>query len=63
MGRSSGLTRSGVARLFAIEFALLGLVGAFLGALGACTLAWTFFEHVLDLATGEKSFALRRAKR
>jgi len=44
-----GLTRSGVARLFALEFALLGLVGAFLGALGACTLAWAFFEHVLEL--------------
>ncbi|MFN0008633.1 MAG: ABC transporter permease [Planctomycetota bacterium] len=47
-----GLTRSGVARLFALEFALLGLVGAFLGALGACTLAWAFLEHVLALDAG-----------
>jgi len=47
-----GLTRSGVARLFAIEFALLGLVGAFLGALGACTLAWAFLERVLELDAG-----------
>lgn len=47
-----GLTRAGVARLFALEFALLGLVGAFLGALGACALAWAFLEHVLELDAG-----------
>lgn len=44
-----GLTRGGVARLFALEFALLGAVAGFLGALGACTLAWAFLEHVLEL--------------
>jgi putative ABC transport system permease protein len=44
-----GLTRAGVARLFALEFALLGLVGGLLGALGACALAWAFFEYVLEL--------------
>jgi putative ABC transport system permease protein len=43
-----GVTRAGVARLFAVEFALLGLVAGLLGALGACALAWAFFEHVLE---------------
>jgi putative ABC transport system permease protein len=44
-----GLTRAGVARLFALEFALQGFVAGFLGALGACALAWAFLEHVLEL--------------
>jgi len=46
-----GLTRGGVARLFALEFALLGALAGFLGALGACALAWGFFEHVLELGS------------
>jgi putative ABC transport system permease protein len=44
-----GQTRAGVARLFALEFALQGFVAGSLGALGACTLAWAFLEHVLEL--------------
>ncbi|HEX6882506.1 MAG TPA: FtsX-like permease family protein [Planctomycetota bacterium] len=44
-----GQTRAGVARLFGLEFALQGFVAGFLGALGACTLAWAFLEHVLEL--------------
>lgn len=44
-----GLTRGGVARLFALEFALLGAVSGFLGALGACALAWAFLDRVLEL--------------
>jgi putative ABC transport system permease protein len=44
-----GQTRAGVARLFALEFALQGLVAGFLGALGACALTWAFLEHVLEL--------------
>ncbi|MSR62829.1 MAG: FtsX-like permease family protein [Planctomycetes bacterium] len=43
-----GVTRGGVARLFALEFALLGGVAGLLGALGASALAWAFFEHVLE---------------
>ncbi|HEU5319465.1 MAG TPA: FtsX-like permease family protein, partial [Methylomirabilota bacterium] len=46
-----GVTRGGVARLFAAEFALLGLAGGLLGALGACVLTWAFFEHVLELGS------------
>jgi len=47
-----GVTRAGVARLFALEFALLGLVAGVLGSAGASALAWGFFEHVLDIRTG-----------
>jgi putative ABC transport system permease protein len=46
-----GVTRAGVARLFALEFALLGAVAGTLGALGAVLLAWAFFEHVLELGS------------
>jgi putative ABC transport system permease protein len=46
-----GVTRAGVARLFALEFALLGLVAGVLGAAAASTLAWAFFEHVLELGS------------
>jgi putative ABC transport system permease protein len=46
-----GLTRGGVARLFALEFALVGLVAGLVGALGASALAWAFFEHVLELGS------------
>ncbi|MEQ1893541.1 MAG: FtsX-like permease family protein, partial [Planctomycetota bacterium] len=44
-----GVTRAGIARLFALEFALVGLVAGVLGSLGASLLAWAFFEHVLEL--------------
>jgi putative ABC transport system permease protein len=47
--KALGQTRAGIARLFALEFALQGFVAGFLGALGACTLAWAFLEHVLEL--------------
>ncbi len=46
-----GLTRAGVARLFALEFALQGLVAGLLGAAGASVLTWAFFEHVLELGS------------
>ena len=46
-----GVTRGGVARLFALEFALQGLVAGGLGALGAVALSWAFFEHVLELGS------------
>ncbi len=46
-----GVTRGGIARLFGLEFALLGCVAGLLGALGACALAWAFFEHVLELGS------------
>ena len=46
-----GVTRAGVARLFALEFALIGLVAGLLGSAAASTLAWAFFEHVLELGS------------
>jgi putative ABC transport system permease protein len=49
--KTLGVTRGGVARLYAVEFALVGLVAGVVGALGACVLAWAFFEHVLDLGS------------
>ena len=46
-----GVTRSGVVRLFAIEYALTGAVAGAIGALGALTLSWAFLEQVLELET------------
>jgi putative ABC transport system permease protein len=46
-----GVTRAGVARLFALEFALVGLVAGLLGSAAAAALAWAFFEHVLELGS------------
>ena len=43
-----GVTRAGIARLFALEFALVGAVAGVLGSAGACLLAWAFLEHVLE---------------
>lgn len=47
--KTLGLTRGGVARLFGLEFALIGLVAGAIGALAAFGLAWAFFELVLEL--------------
>jgi len=47
--KTLGVTRAGVALLFATEFALAGLLAGGLGALGACALTWGFFEEVLEL--------------
>lgn len=44
-----GVTRAGIARLFALEFALVGAVAGVLGSAGACLLAWAFFEQALEL--------------
>jgi putative ABC transport system permease protein len=49
--KTLGVTRGGVARLLALEFALVGLVAGLVGALGAAALAWAFFEHVLELGS------------
>lgn len=44
-----GVTRGGVARLFALEYALSGLVAGTIGALGATALAWAFLRRMLEL--------------
>ncbi len=47
--KTLGLTRGGIVRLFAIEFALAGAVAGALGVLGAYALSWGFLEDVLEL--------------
>lgn len=47
--KALGVTRAGVARLFAVEYALAGLVAGTVGAAGAWVLAWSFLEHLLEL--------------
>jgi putative ABC transport system permease protein len=47
--KTLGVTRAGVSRLFAVEYALTGLVAGTIGALGALALAWAFLEHLAEL--------------
>ncbi|MCP3919037.1 MAG: FtsX-like permease family protein [bacterium] len=47
--KSLGVTRAGVTCLFAIEYALGGLVAGAIGATGALVLAWAFLEYLLEL--------------
>ncbi|MEL6712383.1 MAG: FtsX-like permease family protein [Planctomycetota bacterium] len=47
--KTLGLTRRGVAGLFAVEFGLLGLVAGLFGGLGALLMAWTFLDVGLQL--------------
>jgi len=47
--KSLGVTRAGVVRLFAVEYALSGLVAGTIGAVGALALAWGFLVHLLEL--------------
>jgi putative ABC transport system permease protein len=47
--KTLGVTRRGVAVLFATEYALCGLVAGALGTLGALALAYEFLERVLEL--------------
>ncbi len=47
--KTMGVTRGGVAALFATEYALSGLLAGCVGSLGAYALAWAFLEHVADL--------------
>jgi putative ABC transport system permease protein len=56
-----GVTRAGVARLFALEFALQGALAGLLGAGGACALAWGFFEHVLELGSDVPAWTMPAA--
>ena len=47
--KSLGLTRRGVASLFAIEYGILGLVAGTFGGLGAVLLSWGFLHFGLEL--------------
>lgn len=47
--KTLGVTRSGVARLFALEYALIGLVAGTLGAAGALALTWGFLEKLAQI--------------
>ena len=49
--KTLGVTRGGVTRLFAMEYALSGLIAGTIGAAGALVLAWAFLEQVLELET------------
>jgi putative ABC transport system permease protein len=47
--KTLGVTRGGVTRLFAVEYALGGLVAGTIGSAGALLLAWAFLEHLAEL--------------
>ncbi|MCA8981167.1 MAG: FtsX-like permease family protein [Planctomycetes bacterium] len=47
--KTLGVTRGGVTRLFAVEYALIGLLAGSLGAVGALALAWAFLVHLAEL--------------
>ena len=47
--KTLGVTRAGVTRLFAVEYALSGLLAGAIGALGALALAWGFLDHLLEI--------------
>ncbi|QDV09437.1 macrolide transporter ATP-binding /permease protein [Planctomycetes bacterium Poly30] len=47
--KSMGMTRRGVASLFAVEYGLLGLVSGAFGGLGALLLSWAFLRFGLQL--------------
>ena len=47
--KTLGVTRRGVALLFAVEYGLLGLVAGLVGGLGALALAWAFLRYGLEL--------------
>jgi len=47
--KTLGVTRLGVTRLFAVEYAISGLIAGAVGAAGALVLAWAFLEHTVEL--------------
>lgn len=46
--KTLGVTRGGVVRLLAVEYALCGAVAGLVGAVGALVLTWGFLEHVVE---------------
>lgn len=49
--KTLGVTRGGVTRLLATEYALCGLVAGAIGATGALALAWAFLTRIVELPT------------
>jgi len=47
--KTLGVTRRGVATLFAVEYALCGLVAGAIGGAGAAALSWGFLVHVAEV--------------
>jgi putative ABC transport system permease protein len=47
--KTLGVTRRGVAGLFATEYALSGLMAGLVGGLGAFGLAWAFLDQVVEV--------------
>ena len=47
--KTLGVTRAGVALLFALEHGLVGALAGTFGALGAYALSWAFLERLLEL--------------
>ncbi len=47
--KTLGVTRGGVMALFAVEFALVGLVAGLIGAVAAFVLAWTVLDRLIEL--------------
>lgn len=47
--KTLGVTRRGVAGLFAVEYALCGLVAGAIGGVGASALSWGFLVHVAEV--------------
>lgn len=47
--KTLGVTRAGVAALFATEFALIGIVAGLIGSIAALVLAWIFLERAVEL--------------
>jgi putative ABC transport system permease protein len=47
--KALGVTRGGVTRLFAFEYALSGLVAGALGSIGALALSWAFLTQLAEL--------------
>lgn len=48
--KTLGMTRKGVAAVFSIEYALLGLVAGLIGALGATAMAWAVLTRGMEAA-------------
>jgi putative ABC transport system permease protein len=59
--KALGLTRAGVARLFAVEYALLGLLAGAIGAAGALVLGFVFLTELAELEVGLPLVALPAA--
>ncbi len=47
--KTLGLTRGGVARVFAVEYSLLGLVAGAIGAVGGGVLAWVVLREGMEI--------------